>query len=69
MKNPGTNFPGFRTGSFTTTRGHEFWCANLKKELNYLIIELTDDTYDRIILTVDDNCEIKEKIDCLIEKK
>jgi len=69
MKNPGTALPGFRAGSFTTPRGHEFWYANLKKESNYLVIELTYDTYDRIILTVDNNKELKEKIDKLIERK
>ncbi|WP_316505838.1 hypothetical protein [Nitrosopumilus sp.] len=69
MKNPGTDLPGFRAGSFTTLRGHEFWYANLKKESNFLVIELQDDTYDRIILTVDNNTELKEKFDRLIEKR
>ena len=69
MKYPGTDLPGFRAGSFTTPRGHEFWYAHFKKESDYLIIELKDDTYDRIILTVDNNTELKEKFDRLIEKR
>ena len=69
MKMPGTDLPGFRAGSFTTTRGHEFWYAHFKKESSYLVIELTGDTYDRIILTVENNIELKEKFDKLLEKR
>ena len=69
MKNPGTDLPGFRAGSFTTPRGHEFWYARFKKESDFLVIELTDDTYDRIILTVNNNTELKEKFDELIKKR
>ena len=68
IKMPGTDlFNVFRAGSFITSRGHEFWHASLKKN-NFLIIELEKDkdTFDRVILSIDNNKELKDKINNLI---
>jgi len=50
----GTSIPGVvQAGTYYTNRGKEFWY--LDKKTNYLIIELRDESYKRIILTSDNN--------------
>ncbi|MBD0264448.1 MAG: hypothetical protein ICV85_01195 [Tolypothrix sp. T3-bin4] len=54
LRAPGSFIPGVvKAGTYYTDRGKEFWCVN--KKTNYLIIELRDESYKRIILTSDNN--------------
>lgn len=54
LRAPGTSIPGvIGAGTFYTERGKEFWYVT--KDRNYLVIELKDESYERIILNVDDN--------------
>lgn len=54
LRAPGTSIPGvIGAGTFYTDRGKEFWYVI--KDRNYLVIELKDESYQRIILNVDDN--------------
>ncbi len=55
LRSPGTSLPGLvKAGTYYTQRGKEFWLVNCRKN-NYLTIELQDENYKRIILTVEDN--------------
>ncbi|MEM6402291.1 MAG: hypothetical protein AAF757_19035 [Cyanobacteria bacterium P01_D01_bin.116] len=55
LRSPGTFIPGLvKAGTYYTGRGKEFWLVNKRKD-NYLTIELQDENYKRIILTVEDN--------------
>jgi len=60
-------FPGlrYRYGLFTGPDGLEYWSINERKG-RYLIIELNDFTYRRILLSIRNNVEIKEKIEKII---
>ncbi|MBW4636631.1 MAG: PH domain-containing protein [Gloeocapsa sp. UFS-A4-WI-NPMV-4B04] len=54
LRSPGTSIPGvISAGTFYTNRGKEFWYVT--KDINYLVIELKDESYQRIILNIDDN--------------
>lgn len=54
LRSPGTFLPGvIRAGTFYTERGKEFWYVT--KDRNYLVIELKDESYQGIILNVDNN--------------
>lgn len=55
LRSPGTSLPGLvKAGTYYTERGKEFWLVNERKD-NYLTIELQDENYKRIILTVENN--------------
>jgi ssDNA-binding replication factor A large subunit len=54
IRAPGSFIPGIiKAGTYYTDKGKEFWYVN--KDSNYLNIELQDESYKRIILTVDNN--------------
>lgn len=54
LRAPGSFIPGLiKAGTYYTNRGKEFWYVN--RETNYLSIELQDESYQRIILTINDN--------------
>ncbi|AFZ23554.1 hypothetical protein Cylst_1259 [Cylindrospermum stagnale PCC 7417] len=54
LRAPGSFVPGLiKAGTYYTDRGKEFWYVN--RETNYLTIELQDESYKRIILTIDNN--------------
>jgi len=54
LRSPGTSIPGvIGAGTFYTERGKEFWYVT--QDGNYLLIELKDESYQRIILHVDNN--------------
>lgn len=56
LRAPGSFIPGVvKAGTYYTNRGKEFWYVN--RETDYLTIELRDESYKRIILTID-NSEI-----------
>ncbi|BAY82212.1 hypothetical protein NIES267_16910 [Calothrix parasitica NIES-267] len=55
LRSPGTSLPGLiKAGTYYTDRGKEFWLVNQRKD-NYLTIELQDEKYKRIVMTVEDN--------------
>ncbi len=54
VRAPGSFIPGvIKAGTYYTNRGKEFWYVN--RETNYLTIELRHESYQRIILTIDNN--------------
>lgn len=54
LRAPGSFVPGvIKAGTYYTNRGKEFWYVN--RETNYLTIQLRDESYKRIILTIDNN--------------
>jgi len=56
----GTHLPGVaKAGTYYTPRGKEFWYVTDK---GVLVLELEDEPYKRIILSVDGNKEWAEKI-------
>lgn len=59
LRAPGTYFPGLiKAGTYYTNRGKEFWYATFGSEKKYLVAELNDHPYQRIVLTVDENEEL-----------
>jgi hypothetical protein len=54
VRAPGVFFPGIiKTGTYYSDQGKEFWYVT--QDRNYLTLELTDEPYQRIVLTTDDN--------------
>ncbi len=54
LRLPGTAVPGLiKAGTYYSRRGREFWYATRKT--TYLVLELKDERFRRIVLTVDDN--------------
>jgi len=61
IRAPGTFFPGLiKAGTYFTGRGKEFWYVTRKN--TFLTLELEKGFYKRIILSINDNEIIKEKI-------
>ncbi|MBH8555717.1 hypothetical protein I8751_25900 [Nostocaceae cyanobacterium CENA357] len=61
LRAPGTFIPGvIKAGTYYTNRGKEFWYTD--KQTNYLTIELKDESYKRIILTIDNNESWQQKL-------
>ncbi|AFY56052.1 hypothetical protein Riv7116_3601 [Rivularia sp. PCC 7116] len=55
LRSPGTALPGLvRAGTYYSQRGKEFWLVNYRKN-NYLTIELQNENYKRIVMTVENN--------------
>ncbi|MEB3830809.1 hypothetical protein [Phormidium sp. CCY1219] len=51
---PGTYFPGLiKAGTYYTPRGKEFWFVTRDKD--YLVLELREEPYQKMVFTVDDN--------------
>jgi hypothetical protein len=54
LRAPGTMVPGLiKAGTYYTRRGKELWYAVRKK--GFLVLDLKDHPYRRIVLTLDDN--------------
>jgi hypothetical protein len=52
LRAPGTFLPGvIKAGTYYTSRGKEFWYVTRSKD--YLTLDLRDEPYRRIILTLD----------------
>lgn len=51
---PGTYLPGvIKAGTYYTNRGKEFWYV--VKDRNYLVLELKDESFKKVILTLEKN--------------
>jgi hypothetical protein len=54
LRAPGSFFPGvIKAGTYYTDQGKEFWYVT--QDGNYLTLELRDEPYQRIILTLENN--------------
>ena len=61
IRAPGTFLPGvIKAGTYYTSRGKEFWYVT--KERDYLTLQLNDEYFQRIILTVDNSEAWAEQI-------
>jgi hypothetical protein len=62
IRAPGTFLPGvIKAGTYYTKRGKEFWYVTADKD--YLTLELHDEPYRRIVITIPDNIAWGERID------
>lgn len=60
VRAPGTHLPGvIKAGTYYTPRGKEFWYVT---EKGVLVLELQNEAYKRIVLSVDGNKEWAERI-------
>jgi hypothetical protein len=63
LRAPGTFLPGvIKAGTYYTARGKEFWYAVRSRKNNPLTIELQDESYRRLVLTIDDAANWAERI-------
>ncbi len=54
LRAPGSFFPGLiKAGTYYTDQGKEFWYVTQAE--NYLTLEVKDEPYKRIVLTLDNN--------------
>ncbi len=61
LRAPGTFFPGLiKAGTYYTKNGKEFWYATEDK--NFLILELEEEEYKRVILTIEGNRSWRERL-------
>jgi hypothetical protein len=62
LRAPGTFLPGvIKAGTYYTKQGREFWYAT--DDRNYLTLELRDEPYRRIVMTLPDNRSWCERIE------
>jgi hypothetical protein len=62
IRAPGTFLPGvIKAGTYYTKRGKEFWYVTSDRD--YLTLELRDEPYRRIVLTIPDNTVWAERIE------
>jgi hypothetical protein len=62
IRAPGTFLPGvIKAGTYYTKRGKEFWYVTTDRD--YLTLELRDEPYRRIVITIPDNLAWGERID------
>jgi len=68
LRAPGTMLPGvIKAGTYYTERGKEFWYAVRSRKDNPLTIELTDESYRRLAVTVDDAANWAERINAWVK--
>jgi hypothetical protein len=61
----GTSIPGvIKAGTYYTGNSKEFWYVTRDKD--YLVLDLTDELYQKIVLTVDQN---QAWVDSIMQKK
>lgn len=54
LRAPGSFFPGvIKAGTYYNDQGKEFWYVT--QDRDYLTLELKDESYQRIVLTIDNN--------------
>ncbi|HIK33800.1 MAG TPA: hypothetical protein IGS17_11940 [Oscillatoriales cyanobacterium M59_W2019_021] len=61
LRAPGTFIPRvIKAGTYYTSRGKEFWYVT--RDRDYLVLELEDEPYNKIVLTVDGSQSWLERI-------
>lgn len=61
IRAPGTSLPGvIKAGTYYSSRGKEFWYVTRQKD--YLTLELKEESFRRIILTIDNSEEWVSRI-------
>ena len=64
LRAPGTSVPGFvKYGTYYGRRGREFWLYERAKGPSVLILELRDEPFRRLVLSVNDGPEWAERLD------
>jgi hypothetical protein len=54
LRAPGTHLPGvIKAGTYYTRHGREFWYATVDRK--FLVLELREEPYQKIVLTVENN--------------
>lgn len=67
LRAPGTMLPGvIKAGTYYTGRGKEFWYAVRSRKDNPLTIELQEESYRRLVLTIDDAANWAERINAWV---
>lgn len=62
VRAPGTFLPGvIKAGTYYTKKGKEFWYVT--PDRNYLTVELHDEPYWRLVITIPDNIAWEKRID------
>jgi hypothetical protein len=68
IRNPGSFIPGIiKAGTYYSSRGKEFWYVT--KDQDFLTLEIKDESYQRIILTIDENQAWLERINQYVVTK
>ncbi|MBW4565385.1 MAG: hypothetical protein KME32_30740 [Mojavia pulchra JT2-VF2] len=68
IRNPGSFIPGIiKAGSYYSSKGKEFWYVT--QDQHYLTLELKDESFKRIILTIEENQVWLESINQYISNK
>ncbi len=68
LRFPGTFVPWLiKAGTYITTRGKEFWYADLRKKDKYLTFELQGNSYKRIVVTIDGSHKFKAELEKVIK--
>jgi hypothetical protein len=68
VRAPGTFVPGIiKAGSYYTKQGKEFWYVTDDK--NYLTLELQDESYRRVIVTIPESRSWFDRIDRILEQR
>lgn len=63
LRAPGTMLPGvIKAGTYYNDRGKELWYATGSKRTSPLTIELEGNTFDRVVVTIDDHVNLAERI-------
>ncbi|MEA5568230.1 hypothetical protein [Anabaena sp. UHCC 0399] len=66
IRSPGTSIPGIiKAGTYYSNRGKEFWYVTQDK--NYLTLELKNEPFRSIILTIDNHQDWAERINQSIQ--
>jgi hypothetical protein len=68
LRAPGAFLPGvIKAGTYYTGRGKEFWYAVRSREDSPLTIELQEESYRRLALTIDDAANWVERINAWVK--
>lgn len=68
LRVPGTHLPGvIKAGTYYTRHGREFWYATIDRK--FLVLELREEPYEKIVLTMENNHDWVDRITHAKENK
>ena len=68
LRAPGTFLPGvIKAGTYYTDRGKEFWYAVRSRRDSPLTIELQEESYRRLVITIEDAANWAERINAWVK--